>query len=386
MYDVELLTEAKRRREEAIGHRRTLHALAETGFQLPKTMEYVKNYLQSQGVSPRSYGYCGVSADIRCLKEDAPFLLLRADADALPIKEESELPFASQNGNMHACGHDMHTAMLLSAVPLLLSRREALPCHVRLMFQGAEEILGGAYRMLAEGVAQSVCAAYMIHVMTACPFSTGTVLLPPAGEAAPAAAFFRIDIMGEGGHGALTHQGRDALHTAVMSAATLLSLQTSARFTLGTLESGRAANVLPTSATLCGTVRAMSEEAVEETVAQLSAATKSIARIYGGSADLTVTAKCPPLRINSALRESSQAFLARLLGAENVISTDSPSGASEDFAFIAARCPALTVALAAGKREEGYAFPLHHPRARFDEEALPYGAAVYTSLALSHRL
>lgn len=377
-----LLAEAMEQKEETRKHRRTLHALAEVGFELPKSTDYVMNYLQKRGLSPRAYDTYGVSADIRSKREDAPVLLLRADMDALPMEEKSGLTFAAKNGNAHTCGHDLHAAMLLGAVPLLLRRKESLRCHVRVMLQGAEETLGGARRMLADGVGEGVKAAYMLHAITACPYRTGTLLLPPAGKAAPAAAFFQTVIRGEGGHGGLGTTEADALRIAVTTAAVLSSLPLTARLSLGQLEAGRAANVLPTEAALSGTVRHMEESKMEETFIRIESAARQVAELYGGKSETRITSRCPPLRIDCSLRERARETLRLLLGEERVVMTEQPSGASEDFALIAERCPSLTVAIAAGKREEGFDASLHHPRARFDEEALPIGAAAYAALAL----
>ena len=378
-----LLSEAKELTPVLLQHRRALHAMAEIGFDLPKTMEYITNSLQKAGLSPRACGTCGVVAHIPCSRAKAPTVLLRADADALPRVEESALSFAADNGNMHACGHDMHAAMLLSAVSLLLRYRSHLSCHVRLMFQGAEEILGGAYRMMAEGVAENLAAAFALHVLTDSPFPTGQVLLPPAGAAAPAAAFFRVTIQGKGGHGALPEDCVDALRVAAMTVSVLLSRSFGdVSLSLGQLQAGRAANVLPNTASLWGTARSMKKEDLEKALTEVEKSIRGVASAYGARAELSITSHCPPLLIDSGLRDRFSSVFSSFLGEDAVHQTSQASGASEDFAFISEKCPSLTVALSAGRREDGYAFPLHHPRALFDEAALPYGAALYAAFAL----
>lgn len=378
-----LLSKAKEKTNVAIQRRRALHAMAETGFDLPKTTEYIKKALQKEGLSPRTFGSCGVIADIPCSHADAKTVLLRADADALPIEEESGLPFAAENGNMHACGHDMHAAMLLSAVPLLLGYRSHLSCHVRLMFQSAEEILGGAYRMLAGGAADGISAAFALHVLPDSPFPTGEILLPPSGAAAPEAAFFRIDIQGKGGHGALPEDCVDALRVAALTVPVLLSRPFGpVALSLGNLQAGRAANVLPDSAFLSGTLRSMKEGALVSALNEMEKSARGVASAFDARATLSVTSRCPRLMIDGALRERGKDVFSALLGEDAVHPMTQVAGASEDFAFISEKCPSLTVALAAGRREDGYAFPLHHPRTVFDEGALPYGAALYAAFAL----
>lgn len=383
MHKSELLKEAFADMQEARTHRRTLHTIAETGFSLPKTTSYVKNYLQAMGLSPRVYDDFGVSVDIDPKDASAPAILLRADTDALPLREESGLPFAAKNGNAHACGHDMHAAMLLAAVPLLLRRRERLSHRVRLIWQGAEEILGGARRMLAEGVGEGVRAAYMLHAVTALPYPTGRLLIPPAGRAAPAATFFRLVIRASGGHVGFGTEKADALRVAAVTATVLSSLSAPARMSLGALRAGHAANVLPSEATIEGTVRSLEESAIEETLRKVVSSAEGVAAAYGGAVEMTVTAACPALVIDSSLREGAILTLKGVVGEAGVLLTDSPSGASEDFAFFSERFPALTVAISAGSERDGYCFPLHHPRVRFDEDVLPYGAAAYAALALS---
>ena len=383
MLPYELLSEAKEKADVAIQHRRALHQMAETGFDLPKTTEYIKKALQKEGLSPRTFGSCGVTVDIPCSHADAKTVLLRADADALPIEEESGLSFAAQNGNMHACGHDMHAAMLLAAVPLLLRFRAHLCCHVRLMFQGAEEILGGAYRMLAGGAANGVSAAFALHVLSDSPFPTGHILLPPSGAAAPEAAFFRMEIQGKGGHGALPEECVDSLRVAALTVPVLLSRPFGPiTLSLGELQAGRAANVLPDTALLSGTVRSMKEGALVFALNEMEKSARGVASAFGARATLSVTSRCPRLWIDDALRQKGQRIFSALLGESAVHPMTAVAGASEDFAFVSEKCPSLTVALAAGRREDGYAFPLHHPRTVFDEAALPYGAALYAALAI----
>ena len=140
MKDV-ILQEAMELRGELISHRRRLHAMAETGFDLKNTRDYVRNALKDMGYTPRDCGRCGLVADIGC---GGKTFLLRADMDALPIREETGLDYASHTGAMHACGHDLHTSMLLGAAKLLKAHEKELPGRVRLLFQPAEEIFQGA--------------------------------------------------------------------------------------------------------------------------------------------------------------------------------------------------------------------------------------------------
>ncbi|MBQ8403870.1 MAG: amidohydrolase, partial [Clostridia bacterium] len=206
-----LLAEAKASAEEFTEIRRYIHAHAEVGFDLPHTVEKVREVLGLLGYEPKSCGKAGILADIGGEKGGAS-ILLRADMDALPMKEETELPFAAENGNMHACGHDMHTAMLLCAAKLLKAHESELCGKVTLMFQPAEETLSGAKDMIDAGVLEEAGAeaALMLHVFAGTGVETGKIIVPPHGVSAPAADYFEITVHGKGCHGATPQKGKDA--------------------------------------------------------------------------------------------------------------------------------------------------------------------------------
>ena len=205
--------------------RQTLHTLAGTGFDLQPTFDYVWNALTDMGLSPVKCGKCGIIADIGTGEK---CVLLRADMDALAIREEADVPFASTNGCMHACGHDLHTAMLLEAARILKGKEQELGGMVRLMFQPAEEPLLGAADMLQNGLLEGVkpCAAFMIHVMTNMELPVGTAIVSAPGVSAPAAGMFEIRIQGKGCHGAMPHTGVDPITIAAHTVLNLQQIQT----------------------------------------------------------------------------------------------------------------------------------------------------------------
>lgn len=378
-----LKREAEAQREWLTHHRRRLHAFAECGFNLPKTLNYVKNCLQSMGYSPRLVGKGGVVCTLKAVTSHAPTVLLRADMDALPLQEESRLSFRAENGNAHACGHDMHTAMLLGAAALLRAHQKELPCHVRFFFQGAEEILCGARDGIDAGVLDGIARAFMLHCAVAVPYPTGTVLLPHAGVGAPASVFFDLTLAGESAHAGMKSAGRDALFagaTLLCEASAFAARNGEISFSVGKFSGGSAPNVVAARATLAGTFRAYREEKVEEMRAHLLRLAKDARERFGVTATVRFGGACPPL-VNDG--EVLSAFTALLKKAEiPFVSPDGRSFAAEDFAAIAARVPALAVAITAGQRGHGYEHPLHHPKVVFDEDALPYGALLYTLGAL----
>ena len=375
--------------------RRYLHAHAETGFDLHDTFDYVWNALTDMAVTPRRCGKCGVVAEIG---RGEKCVLLRADMDALPICEEADLPFASRNGCMHACGHDMHTAMLLEAARVLKGMEGELPGRVRLMFQPAEEVLLGAADMLASGLLDGGKpeAAFMIHVLTSLDLPAGTVIVSAPGVSAPAAGMFEIRIQGKGCHGAMPHTGVDPITVAAHTVLNLQQIQTreisltqACALTIGMLQSGDTANVIPDRAVLRGSLRAFDEETHQYLIRRVEEIAGRTAALFHASAETEMLGGAPTLVNDAALSASALTALRRLLGADKaLLSADlggdaKKSSGSEDFANVTHAVPSLMVALAAGRPGDGYSFPAHHPQTIFDEAALPVGAAVYAAMALN---
>lgn len=192
-----LLEEAKMYEQQLIEKRRYLHQHAETEFDLHDTVAFVKAELQSMGYEPQECGKAGLIVNSGGKKSGKVFLI-RGDMDALPMAEQAEVDFPSETGKMHACGHDMHTTMMLGAAKLLKEHEDEIEGTVKLMFQPAEEIFEGAHDMIEAGVLKNpdVDAALMIHVMAGQPFPAGTVIVSDGGISAPGADYFRIMSIG----------------------------------------------------------------------------------------------------------------------------------------------------------------------------------------------
>lgn len=374
--------------------RQTLHTLAGTGFDLQPTFDYVWKALTDMGLSPVKCGKCGIIADIGTGEK---CVLLRADMDALAIREESDVPFASTNGCMHACGHDLHTAMLLEAARLLKDREGELGGKIRLMFQPAEEPLLGAADMLQSGLLAGVhpCAAFMIHVMTNMELPVGTAIVSAPGVSAPAAGMFEIRIQGKGCHGAMPHTGVDPITIAAHTVLNLQQIQTRelsltqpSALTIGMLQAGDAANVLPDRAVLRGSLRAFDEETRQYIIRRVTEIAEQTAALFHGSAEVEQLGGAPTLMNDEALSSMTLTALRELLGADKALLSSqlggdaAKSAGSEDFANVSHAVPSVMVALAAGMPSAGYAYPAHHPKTKFDESALPIGAAIYAQMAL----
>ncbi len=396
-----ILQEAAAYQEQLVQTRRYLHSHPETGFDLKNTTEYVRKELIAMGYEPVMCGKSGIIA-LAGKKKSGKVFLIRGDMDALPIKEESDVPFSSDNGKMHACGHDMHTTMMLGAARLLKSHEYEIEGTVKLMFQPAEEIFEGSDDMINAGVLNSpdVDAAMMIHVMAGLPIPAGTVISCDGGVSAPAADYFYIDIQGKGCHGSMPNNGVDPVTIAAHIITGLseinsreLGLSDDAVITIGTINAGNAANVIPDTAHMSGTIRTYDEETRSYIKQRVSDIASNIASAYRGSASVTYGSGCPFLLNNPDLATCSAKYLNELLGPSRTFTAAqlnamsgggkaSKSTGSEDFAYVSQKVPSIMFALAAGTPQDGYCYPQHHPKVKFDEAILSEGSAVYAYTAM----
>lgn len=396
-----ILQEAAAYQEQLVQTRRYLHSHPETGFDLKNTTEYVRKELIAMGYEPVMCGKSGIIA-LAGKKKSGKVFLIRVDMDALPIKEESDVPFSSDNGKMHACGHDMHTTMMLGAARLLKSHEYEIEGTVKLMFQPAEEIFEGSDDMINAGVLNSpdVDAAMMIHVMAGLPIPAGTVISCDGGVSAPAADYFYIDIQGKGCHGSMPNNGVDPVTIAAHIITGLseinsreLGLSDDAVITIGTINAGNAANVIPDTAHMSGTIRTYDEETRSYIKQRVSDIASNIASAYRGSASVTYGSGCPCLLNNPDLATCSAKYLNELLGPSRTFTAAqlnamsgggkaSKSTGSEDFAYVSQKVPSIMFALAAGTPQDGYCYPQHHPKVKFDEAILSEGSAVYAYTAM----
>jgi len=396
-----------------------LHYCAEVGFNLTQTRAYVKKRLTEMGYKPLDCGKAGIVATAGNAETGKVFLL-RADMDALHISEETELPYKSTNGNMHACGHDAHTAMLLGAAKIIKYHEQELGGVVKFMFQPAEEILEGARDMIEHGVLEvspettdisknqqtgeccsghcnksKVDGAMMVHVMTGVPIKAGTVIVSAPGVSAPAADFFQIQIKGKGSHGSMPHLGIDALSAAAHVLIALqeigareLSMFDEAALTIGALEGANVANAIPDTITLKGSMRAFDEDVRNHMKKRLVEISENVAKAFRAEAVVTYTSGAPTLVNDKELSEKTAIWLKETLGEDMVIRSqnmsDKSGGGSEDFAYVSHEVPSIMVALAAGDVREGYEHPLHHPKMRLDSKAFAYGTAALAEVAMRY--
>lgn len=394
----QILQEAKALQEEIKSHRLWLHTHAETGFDLTETKPYVKSTLTEMGYTVQECGKAGLVTTVG--KPGGKVLLLRADMDALPIAEEADVDFACKNGRMHACGHDMHTAMLLGAAKILKAHESELDGMVKLMFQPAEEIFEGSKDMIASGALEnpSPDAALMIHVAAGMPLPAGTVVVSAPGVSAPAADYFTIRVHGKGCHGSAPQNGIDPLTAAAHILIALqeihareLSASDEAVLTIGTFHAGEAGNVIPDTATMGGTIRTYDEKTRAYLKERMTAIAKNVAEAFRAGTEVSFGSGCPTLVNDKDLSEKVTGYLKDLLGANRAFTTaelnggkPARGGGSEDFAYVSHEVPSLMLALAAGEPSKGYPYPQHHPKVKFDESVLSTGAAVFVDCAINY--
>lgn len=392
---------AKEIENDIINDYKTLHACPEQGFELEKTVSYVKKRLTEMGIEHSNCGNNGIVALIGNKEKDA--VLLRADMDALPIKEESGVDFASENSNMHACGHDAHTAMLLGAAKLLKINESSITGCVKLLFQPAEEILSGAKNMVESGVLESpkVKKAFMMHVVVGTELESGSVIVSSEGVSAPAVDYFRIKIKGSGAHGSTPEKGKDPIAVLCRIVLALeeikskeLSLAERAVITVGRIEAGSTANVIPDTAFAEGSLRAFGEDTRSYIRERINTLVSAFASAFETEGSVEYYCGAPALFNNSEMSEAVFEIAKKCRDGKGVYCSGelerqaekngqkSVGAGSEDFAYIAQTVPSVMVALSAGRHSDGYIYPLHHPKVKLDTSALIHGAVLYAQVGI----
>lgn len=398
----QILQEAQQMQEQLVKDRRWLHAHPGTGFDIADTVEYVKAELTAMGYEPQDCGKAGVVV-LAGGKKPGKVFLIRGDMDALPIQEESGLEFASPNGMAHACGHDLHTAMLLGAARILKAHENEIEGTVKIMFQPAEEIFEGAHDMIQAGVLQNppVDAAIMMHATAGVPIPSGTVMVMAPGVSASACDFFEIRIQGKGCHGSMPEQGVDPIVTAAHLILALQEIQTrevamsdEVALTIGMVQAGNAVNIIPDTALLKGSLRTFDEDVRSYVKQRMQEIAVGIGAVYRADVKLVFGSGCPTLKNDAALSGDTARYAKELLGSYGALTMQEiaamnggggkkrKAGGSEDFAYITQEVPALMLSITAGTPEQGHVYPQHHPKVTFDENVLAKGCAVYAYTAV----
>lgn len=367
-------------KDETIANRRHIHKNAETGLDLPKTKAYVMEKLTEYGLEPKDCGY-GVTAT---LGKGGKVLLLRADMDALPMPEESGEEFACPTGKeAHTCGHDFHAAMLLTAAKMLKEKEDTLEGTIKFMFQPAEETFEGSKNMIENGILENppVDVALAYHVSPG-KMPIGLFMYNDKDTMMYSVDGFKITIHGKGSHGAYPHVGVDPINIGVhihLALQELIARESdpthSCVLTIGQFTGGTAANIIPETAVLQGTIRTNKPEARELLVRRMKEVAEKTAAVYNGTVDIEMISEVPPLICNPKLTDEVVGYMQEL-GIPGLTPYPGISAsASEDFAVIAEKVPSTFMYLSAGYLDERGQYPAHHPKAQFNEDVCPIGAA-----------
>ena len=364
---------------DLVAVRRDLHQHPETAFQEVRTSGVVAERLKALGLDVRT-GIAGTGV-VATVKGGSPgrTVMLRADMDALPIHEENDVPYRSRHdGAMHACGHDCHTSILLAVARRLVRDAASLRGSVRLCFQPAEEVGGGAEKMIEEGVLDPLPdAVFGLHVWQT--LAVGKIGVTP-GPFMAAVDEFRVTLRGVGTHAAMPHQGRDPV---VALAHVITALQTIASresdplrevvVSVTQLRAGTAFNIIPGSAWMNGTVRTFDPGVWQELPGRFERIVRGVAQALGCEADIEFLRYNQPTVNDPAMAALAHEVAAGIVGAENVV-TDIRTMGGEDFSAFLAKVPGCFIAVGSRNESRGLVHEHHHPRFDVDESSLETGA------------
>ena len=361
--------------QEIIELRRRIHKNPELGYMEFETAKLVSDYLKSLGMQVAERvaktGVVGL-IDNRAGKT----VLFRADMDALPIHEENEVDYKSQNdGVMHACGHDVHVAMLLGAARELTRRRDELNCNVKFVFQPAEEGIGGALPMISEGVMENprVDAALALHVWADAP--VGSVMLKKGGIMASPDEF-EITVLGKGGHAANPDDFVSPIEIGAKIVTAMKNIK--AVVTVTKFSAGQNFNVVPDTAELNGTFRTLSNEMRESVAKEIEKVVREVTLQYGADYRLNIKRMYPPL-INSSEIIDAVAKIA-----PKTINMEKSCMVGEDFAYFAQLVPSAMVLLGCVNEQKGIQSSLHTATFDVDEDCIPIGINLFVDFALNY--
>ena len=388
----EILQRARDVQDYVVGMKRLIHSNPELGMQEFATTGLVKSELESMGVEVLSLGSgVGVLGIIRGQKEGKTVVsALRADMDALPVQETADVPDKSAvAGVMHACGHDCHTAMLLGAARLLVSMKDRFSGIVKLLFQPAEETLGGSRYMIEQGVLENPKVDCILALHGHPSYDVGEIALRE-GPYMASSDFFTVRITGTGGHSAYPHRmGCDpvlAASNSVMAIQSIITRQIDALdsvvISVCEIHGGTAKNVIPDRVEFSGSVRCQNMDVRNSMAKRISRVVSGVASVYRCSAELDYQYGVPPLsnsrRMTGLVRRSAE----KIAGKDKVKEIPIPAMGSEDFSRYLEVVPEGVFARL-GVREQGKPEPLFHNGSFiFPEEALPFGTALFTQFVL----
>jgi carboxypeptidase Ss1 len=383
------LEDAKRFEPKIIGMRRRLHQNPELSFREENTSSFVSETLRSLGVSVRNrvggHGVLGLLKGGRAGRVVA----LRADMDALPLEETSDVDFPSKvKGVMHACGHDTHVAMLLGAAMILAKRRDELRGTVKFLFQPAEEagdLGGGARPMIKDGALMNPRVDYIFGLHIFANYPSGTFALRE-GAIMASSGTFKIRISGPGGHGSAPHQTVDPVYIGAQVVTSLQAIPSRMIdpiepfvISVCSIHSGTKSNIIPAEATLEGTFRTVSESTNRRAKNLIREIAKGVSQAYGARCEVSIVDSNPVTRNDSIVTKKVSQILKTIPGTKTV--EIPPVLAAEDFSFYLQKVPGTYYFLGTRNKAKGCVYPNHSSKFKVDEDVLKYGSASLALLA-----
>ncbi|MEB3213461.1 MAG: M20 family metallopeptidase [Leptolyngbyaceae bacterium] len=358
--------------------RRHLHSHPELSGQEYQTAAYVSGVLSSCGLKVQEFvGKTGAIAELPGRGEDPRLLAIRADMDALPIRERTDLPYASKHpGIMHACGHDVHTTVGLGTAMVLTQLAPELPGNVRFLFQPAEETAQGAGWMLRDRVMDNVAAVFSLHTYPT--ILAGSIGIR-YGALTAAADDIAVTILGESGHGARPHEAIDAVWIAAQVVTTLQQAISRTQnplhpvvLTFGQISGGRAPNVIADQVQLTGTVRSLHPETSASLPEWIEGIVSSVCKTYGAEYKMDYRRGVPSVQNDHFLTQITESAAKEAWGTDHVQILTEPSLGAEDFSLYLDHAPGTMFRLGVGAANQ-VNYPLHHPKFHVDETAILTG-------------
>lgn len=391
---MDILKESKLLYDEMLENRRFLHKIPEIGFELQETTDFVLNKLKQYGYKPTEICQSGIVA-IAGNPKKGKTILLRADMDALPMKEETDLDFKSINGNAHACGHDIHITMLLAAAKIIKKYEKNLNGCVKFMFQPDEEGnspagVGGADVMIEKGVLENpkVDVAFSMHYFSGKRPSKTVVYR--RGPLMSSCDNFKIEVQGTGAHGSQPEKGVSPI---IIGSNIVLGIQNLVAYelastdqgtvTIGKFNSGTSENIIPDTANISGTIRMSLEQSRSNVKKRIKEISENIAKAYGGEAKVSYSHGIPTVYNNIQLTEDVINY-NKCFEDLKFEELEFPESGSDDFSSISHKVPSCYIFLCGGDKTEGYNYSHHNPHIIFNEKILPYGTAMFVKTAFKY--
>jgi len=377
-------------REELISLRRDFHQHPELGFEEYRTAKIIENYLKTLGIATRRITKTGVVGILEGSRP-GPVLMLRADMDALPIDEENDIDYKSQNmGVMHACGHDAHMAMLLIAAKILVEKKDDIAGTVKFVFQPNEEI-AGAIHMINDGVLEDpkVDAVIGMHIWT--PIESGKIAITP-GSVMGGLDVFKVTIYGRGGHTGVPEDAVDPIIAAAGVIQTVQVIQTreisnlkSTIIMFGKITGGTKSNIIPEKVHLEGSIRFLypaGPDSEEQPTERFTRIVEQVCKIHRCTCEIDIVHENIPLINNDEMVRIVRDTAKEVFVDEKCL-IDNQTIASEDFSEFSTRVPGVFMFLGTGNEKKGTHVSHHNPHFNIDEDTLPDGVAMYVKGALN---